>query len=247
MKKLTIMLIGVFALIRFCVAAEVELPNRLALLTENYGQYNYSLTGRQFEHKSENIGGSSTEFVKLLLARANIPYVMKLRTWRVSYERALNKPNYGVFSTARTELRENLFDWVGPIARYNWVIIVKSDNNIQINNLDDLHGLKIGGYTDDALTQFVESKGIEVSALPNESVNAQLLHENLIDAWVSSDATAFQIAEASGHTDIKVAYVIRTVDMYLAMNKGSNPEWLTGLHNAYKELVAEGKLELKSY
>lgn len=228
-------------------ANDVDVLHRLTLLTENYGSYNYSLQGREYEHKGEHIGGSSADFIKKLLNHAEIPYKMKLRTWRVSYERALTRANYGVFSTGRTELREDLFEWVGPIARYNWVVMVKKDSPLTIEDLDDLRGLKVGGYKNDAVTEFVQSKGIDVAALPNESPNPRLLHENLIDVWVTSDVNAWTVAEAAGYTDIEVAYVMRTVDMYLAMNKETEPDWLAQLHDSYKDLVEAGELKLPSY
>ena len=247
MKQLAKIIIGCLLFCSLAWAEEVQIPHRLTLITENYGQYNFSLFGREFEHRGDRIGGTSTQFVKTLLARAGIPYIMKLRKWRVAYERALTKPNYGVFSTARTDIREELFDWVGPIARTNWVVMVKKGSPLQINSLEDVRGLKVGGYNADALTQYAQSQGIEVTTLPNESLNPQLLQENMIDVWLTYDATAFLIAESSGYTDIEVAYVIRSVDLYLAMNKETDPQWLAGLHKAYDELVAEGVLNLQSY
>ena len=239
-----LMLVAVLNVAR---AQDENTADHLTLLTENYGTYNYSLAGRDYEHSGEQIGGSSTEFIKKLMDHAGIPYKMKLRAWRVSYERALTRPNYGVFSTGRTELREDLFNWVGPIARYNWVIMVKDDSTLEINSLEDIRGLKVGGYKNDAVTEFVQNKGIDVSDLPNESANPRLLHEGLIDVWVTSDVNAWTVAESAGYTNMKVAYVIKTVDMYLAMNKETDSDWIDQLNRSYNALVKAGELHLSTY
>jgi len=47
-----------------------------------------------------------------------------------------------VFSTTRTESRENLFKWVGPIATATVGVIAKKDNYIKINSIDDLNKYK---------------------------------------------------------------------------------------------------------
>lgn len=249
MKRLILQL-PIVALVAVLSVANAEgeyVSDRINLLTENYGTYNYSIDGREFEHSGDKIGGSSTEFIKKLMAHANIPYKMKLRAWRVSYERALTRPNYGVFSTGRTELRENLFEWVGPIARYNWIIMVKKGNPLNISSIDDIRGLRVGGYKNDAVTEYVQSAGIEVSDLPNESANPHMLQDGLLDAWVTSDVSAWTVAEAAGYTDLEVAYVMKTVDMYLAMNKETDPDWLAQLNASYDALVAAGELELPVY
>ncbi|TCS38767.1 substrate-binding periplasmic protein [Reinekea marinisedimentorum] len=239
--------LALVAVLNVVNAADEYVADRLNLFTENYGSYNYSIDGREYEHDGENIGGSSTEFIKKLMDHAGIPYKMKLRSWRVSYERALTRPDYGVFSTGRTELREDLFEWVGPIARYNWIVMVKKDSPLQINSLEDIRGLKVGGYRNDAVTEYVQNAGIEVSDLPNESANPHLLQDGLIDVWVTSDVSAWSVAEATGYTEIEVGYVFKTVDMYLAMNKDTRPEWLDQLYASYDALVEAGELELPTY
>lgn len=218
--------------------SQAESGTDIYLYTENYGRYNYSLNGRDFEHWRDDIGGSSTELVKAIMAESGLSYRLRLRTWRVGYERTLERPNYGLFSTARTESREQLFDWVGPIAQYSWVLFKYSDNDLLINSIDELKNLRVGGYEDDAATLFLQEAGIEVSTLPNDSLNPQRLAQDQIDVWIASDASAYQLAQQAGYPDIEPAFVIRTVDMYLAMNPDTDPAKLQRLHDAYDRVMA---------
>ncbi|PTY37416.1 hypothetical protein BGP77_12980 [Saccharospirillum sp. MSK14-1] len=231
------MLLSLLVLIPF--TSHAETGTDIYLYTENYGRYNYSLNGRDFEHWRDDIGGSSTELVKAIMAESGLSYRLRLRTWRVGYERTLERPNYGLYSTARTESRETLFNWVGPIAQYSWVLFKYAGNDLAINSLDDLRTLRVGGYEDDAATLFLQEAGIRVSTLPNDSLNPQRLAQDQIDVWIASDASAYQLAQNAGYPDIEPAFVIRTVDMYLAMNPETDTDKLQRLHDAYDTVMAE--------
>lgn len=239
------LLIGLSLIVAFPAAlADNHLP-RINLYTENYGDFNYSLDGRDFAHFRNDIGGESTEVVKLMFDRAGVDYRMRLRAWSVSYERALERPNHGVFSTGRTEFRENLFEWIGPVGQYSWILLKRSGNPLTVNSLEDIRNLRIGGYQGDAATTYLENQGFNVSALPNESLNAQRLVQNQIDVWVTSDVNGFKIAEETGFSQVEEAFRIRTVGLYLAMNPLSHAEVLSRLHDAYDELVASGEIQLR--
>jgi polar amino acid transport system substrate-binding protein len=237
-----LVLIG-FCAIPASLLAE-DLP-KIDLYTENYGTFNYSLEDAAYEHDAEDIGGTAAEIVKLLFEEADIDYKMRLRTWSVSYERAVERPNYGVFSTARTESRENAFEWVGPVGQYSWILLAKKGNTLRIDSLDDLNGLRIGGYQGDAATTFLQEQGFDVSTLPNESLNAQRLANDLIDVWITSDINGFKIAEESGYPDVEEAFRIRTVGLYLAMNPGTDPRVINRLNTAYDSLVATGDIAFR--
>lgn len=217
--------------------AETEEPVKLSLYTENFGDFNYSLQGRDYEHWRDDIGGTSTATVKALLEETNFDYRMRLRTWSVGYERALDRPYNGIFSTTRTPQREDIFEWVGPIARESWVIYRYKGSDIQVNSLDDLRTLRVGGYASSATSLFLKDNNVEVSTLPTDNLNPQRLAQNQIDVWIASDATAYQLAEASGYPDIEPAWVIKTFDLYLAMNKETPRPVLDELHRAYEVVM----------
>lgn len=215
---------------------------RINLYTENYGTFNYSLTGAAYEHDIEDIGGTATEIVEKLFTEAGIDFKLRLRTWSVAYERAVERPNYGVFSTGRTESREDLFEWVGPVGQYSWILLAKAGHNLSIDSLTDLRGLRIGGYEGDAATTFLQGQGYEVSTLPNESLNAQRLANDLIDVWITSDINGYKVAEESGYPDVEEAFRIRTVDLYLAMNPETDPRVINALNSAYDALIDRGEI-----
>ena len=220
-----------------------DLP-RVYLYTENYGTFNYTLDGSDYAHFRDDIGGSATEIVKMMMAEAGLDYRLRLRTWSVSYERALERPNHGVYSTARTEFREDKFHWIGPVGQYNWVLLAKPGHTLSIQSLDDLRDLRIGGYAGDAATTFLQAQNLNVSTLPNESLNAQRLHQDLIDVWITSDINGYKLAEDAGY-QVEEAFRLRTLKLYLAMNLQTDPQVLNALERAYNDLKARGEIQFR--
>lgn len=229
----------------FTVSATAEDLPKIYLYTENYGDFNFSLHGQEYEHWRDDIGGSATEIVKKMMNEAGLDYRMRLRTWSVSYGRSIERPNYGVFSTARTESREDKFHWIGPVGQYSWILLAKSGNKLNIKSLDDINGLRIGGYEGDAATTFLQDAGFEVSTLPNESLNAQRLDQNLIDLWITSDISGYKLAKETGYADVEEAYRIKSVGLYLAMNPKTDPRALARLEAAYDTLVKRGEVNFR--
>lgn len=218
---------------------------RINLYTENYGDFNYSLEGAAFEHDIEDIGGTSTEIVEQMFDEAGIDFKLRLRTWSVSYGRAVERANNGVYSTARTESREELFEWIGPVGQYSWVLLAKEGRNLNINSLNDLTGLRVGGYEGDAATTYLQDQGYEVSTLPNESLNPRRLANDQIDVWITSDITGYKVADESGYPAVEEAFRIRTVGLYLAMNPGTDPAVIDALNEAYNDLIDRGEIVLE--
>lgn len=222
--------------------AEDKLP-KIQLYTVNYGDFHYSLNGRDYEHWREDIGGTATDIVKKIMDESDLEYRMRLRVWSVSYGRTLDRPNYGVFSTARTASREDKFHWIGPVGQYNWILLAKSGNNLNISRLEDIRGLRIGGYEGDAATTFLQEQGFEVSTLPDEPLNAQRLAQNLIDVWITSDINGYKVAEDTGYPDVEEAFRIKSVGLYLAMNPDTDPHILAKLDQAYQSLLDRGEIQ----
>lgn len=241
--SISMLLASLLWLSSLSVAAE-DLP-KIYLYTENYGEFNYSLNDEPYEHWRDDIGGTATEIVKKMMAETGLDYRLRLRTWSVSYGRSLERPNYGVYSTARTESRENKFHWIGPVGQYSWILLAKDGHKLQINRLEDIKGLRIGGYAGDAATTFLQEAGYEVSTLPNESLNAQRLSQDQIDVWITSDISGYKLAEESGYPDVEEAFRIKSVGLYLAMNPGTDPRVLSRLEAAYDKLVQSGEVNFQ--
>ena len=89
-------------------AARADL-GKLEYLTEEYPPYNYSDPQGQPT-------GLAVDLLQMIWQHSGVtPQPVRILPWARGYYLLTQKPNVVLFSTARTEAREDLFKWVCPI------------------------------------------------------------------------------------------------------------------------------------
>ena len=213
---------------------------KLVLLTENYPPFNMSIEDKNFSRES-GIDGISTDIVREVMKRSGVDYTMTLRfPWKRIYDLTLKKPNYGIFSASRTEAREELFQWVGPLVNNDYVAFTKIGSKVRVKKLDDLKKYRVGGYKGSAIATYLKSKGIPVIEAHKDNANPKKLDSGKIDVWVTGDITGRYIADLEGYADIRTAYKVRSVEMYLALNLDVPADVVKRLQAALDNMRQEG-------
>lgn len=115
-------------------------PGLLQLFTEKAPPYNF-YTGPLLQYQP---AGSSVDIVNTIQTRIG-GYVSSISfmNWFDGYANVLELPNSALFTTARTAERENLFQWVGPIATMTPRFYTLKANNITATTLNEAKLLKI--------------------------------------------------------------------------------------------------------
>ena len=221
---------------------DVLLPQQYFLQTENYPPYNFSLNGFNFARNQE-VDGVAVRIVREMFERAGIDYSITLRfPWSRVYKLALEKPGYGVFATAYTAQGQHRVKWVGPISSNAWVAVGRSGRKWTIKTLEDLNRYKVGGYKGDATTLFLQNNGIEVIEAYQDVTNVKRLRDGDIDIWVGSIYSTKILAKEHG-VDVDIAYVLKDVDLYLAMNLTTPDRDIERLQQSLDKMQADGSLE----
>jgi polar amino acid transport system substrate-binding protein len=187
----------------------------LQIITEEFPPFNYADSKGQ-------AAGQATEVVNGILTRLNQSAQIEILPWSEGYSRALAGPDVVLYSTARTDERENLFKWVGPIASFEYMLYAKNASDLQINSLEAAKKVrKIGVVKDDARYQFLLQNRFEniVTCETDTECLRDLLTGNT-DLWLGSTANAATIAEKAGidPSSFKEVYPVRTVQMYIAFS-----------------------------
>ena len=223
----------------------IEAPGRdsIVLMTENLPPYNMATDGKNFAQES-NIEGIASEVIRETFKRAGIGYSMTLRfPWERIYNLALEKPGYGVFSTARLPEREKLFKWVGPVGSYDWIMLAKANSPIQLTSLEQAKAYRIGAYKGDAVGETLLAKGLNPILLLRDQDNAKKLVNGQIDLWAAGDPTGPYLARLEGITGLKTVLRFHHADLYLALNKATPDEVVNKLQAALDQLRQEGAVE----
>jgi polar amino acid transport system substrate-binding protein len=225
-------------------SATVQASERLYIFTEHYPPYNASVSGEGFAHNEDQITGICTDMVKAMLARVDYDVQMKMRAWSYAYDWVQGRENHGLFCTARTDEREQLFQWVGPLASIKWTLFAAPDSDITLSSLDDAKDLRIAGYRGDVMSQYLVDQGFDVIMNASGDVNPRRLVLGQADLWVTDGLVGPLVAEDEhGITGLRPVLVFRETPMYLAMSPQTRPGIVADLQQALDSARSEGELE----
>lgn len=91
-----------------------------------------------------------------------------------------------LFSTTRTTHRENLFNWVGPIADIKVVVLARKSSQIKVNDPIELGNYPIGVIRDDIGEQQLLQLGVPRESMVEGSTVSSLAEQLLKNALICS-------------------------------------------------------------
>ena len=232
-----------FLFVFFSVNSVSADDSKFYIFTENYPPYNATTNEKGFAHDRENITGICTEMVKAMMSRVDMEYIMKMRDWSLAYNWIQGRKNHGLFCTARTPAREDLFQWVGPLASIEWTLFAAPDSDITLNSLEDARKYTIAGYKGDVMAEYLISEGFDVVASVSGEQNPRRLILNQVDLWAIDGVVGPMIAEeVHDITGLKKVLVYRTTPMYLAVSKETDKSVVDRLQKGLDDARAAGEI-----
>lgn len=239
MKK-TIFLFFVICLLIFtpyvdAAQKQSKAVTSLTILTEEYPPVTFMKDGK--------VTGLATDIVREIIARQGIGDNIRLMPWDEAYSIAIKTPNVVLFSAERTEKREKLFQWVGPIGKNSAIIYAKKGSGIKINNLEDAKKLPAIATTTNWFTeQYLKGKGFtNLISSPLPTTNIKQLMDGTVQVSVFTDITIPEIVKKAGYTmdDIEPIFTVSNTYFYIAISKGTSKDivkkWQTELNNMKKD------------
>lgn len=210
----------------------------LKLLTEENPPLNYT--------ENNKVAGMATEVVREMGRRAKITLDFELMAWNKAYERAQADKETCLYSTARLPNRENAFKWVGPIAANKWGLFALGGFKPGIKSLNDAKPFRIGGVARDAKTEFLRQRGVtNIVEVEDDRLNPGKLTLNRkeaqkIDLWITSAATATRVAERAKVPGVKLVYLVREEESFLACSPRTSADTLKALAAALEGMKKDG-------
>ena len=230
-----------FASILFfaCVAPKAQAGN-LTVYTEISGSSAYYVEGE--------LTGYSVEIVNEIMRRAKDISKINVLPWARGYEQLLKEPGTVLFATTRTKERDNLFHWVGPILRIQWVFLAKKSR--QLRMIDSLktakHVGKIGTYIGDARHKYLEGEGFtNLEAAASNLSNFRKLDHGRLDLLITSTIGLHDIASQAGVSinDLEIVHVVKEADLYSALSSGTDPADIKAWTDAFKDMQDDGTFQ----
>lgn len=206
----------------------------LTLTTEDYPPFNFAKDG--------SVTGFCTDVMSEVLKRTGIKGSIALYPWARAYKMAQVDKDTCVYSATRTEAREKLFKWVGPLASDSWVLYAKSESPISAKSLDDVRGYRIAGYLGDAKSNFLKENGFNIYEVLKDEQIIKNLEAGRVDLWAASSRVGLWLAKASG-VKIKPVLSFKEVQLYAACNLDMPDADINKMNHAVKAIQADGTLD----
>ncbi len=223
---------------------DTALADSLRVYTENFRPY-------QFQSETGEIKGFGVELVEAMFSKANIEIIDKIRlsVWDTAYQRTLNEPDAAIFMTVRNVTRENLFQWVGPLApRSMWLYKLSERKDIQAKTLEEAKDYTVGTYKS-AQSDYLQELGFpKLDIILKEELNIKKLIAGRVDLIPSTEAMMVSKLHELGKDQSIVEKVVLLDDRfsyYLAINKQADPKLVTRLQKALDELKQSGFYDAK--
>lgn len=210
----------------------------LKLLTEENPPLNYT--------EGKKLTGMATDVVQEMGRRAKMKLEFEVMAWNAAYEKAQADKETCLYSTARLPNRENAFKWVGPIATNKWGLFALGGFAPTIKSLADARPFRIGGVARDAKTEHLKQNGVtNIFEVEDDKLNPGKLTLNRkeaqkIDLWITSVASARRVAAQARISDIKLVYVVREAESYLACSPRTSAATLKALADALDRMKKDG-------
>jgi polar amino acid transport system substrate-binding protein len=219
----------------FLFLLKIAGAQELTIISEEGPPFNFSEDGV--------LTGSSTEVVREILRRLNMPDNIKVLTWARGYNLALTKPNIVLFSTTRTKERENLFHWVGPIFKVRFGFYAKKGSGLHLKTLEDAKKVSsIATYKDDVREQLLRAQGFtNLDSSKSPVSNLKKLISGRVGLWLFDNLGVPLIARQIGIDPEEVELVLPFQDhySYIAISK-TTPEAVV---NEWQQTLDDMKLD----
>lgn len=230
----------------FLGAAFSEESSNYSLMTENYPPFNYI-------DEEGTLTGFSTEVVRELCRRVGHPGDISLVPWSRGYNMVLSSSEQILFSMSRTDTRENLFRWVGPLASYEVVFFAKAGSGLSFESEEELKAVpSIGSGQNTSTPQELKKRGFKnLDLVADSSLNARKLVDGRITLWLSGRLSGIYRARQQGidPAQMEVVSVFRRESLYIAFSRDTPDAVINRWQGALDAMKAEGRYEeiLKAY
>jgi ABC-type amino acid transport substrate-binding protein len=212
----------------------------LRIITEELPPFNYAGTDGKAT-------GQSTEVVNGILTRLNQNASIEVLPWSEGYSLTSAGPRTVLYSTGRTDEREKLFRWVGPVASMDYMLYARNGSGLQIGSLEAAKKSgRIGVVKDDARYQFLlENRFLNITTCGSDAECLKNLMAGTTELWLGSSADAAEIAGKEGidPSAFVALYPVRTVPLYIAFSNDTPDSVITRWQDALDAMKKDGTFD----
>lgn len=237
-------ILAAIVLVMAILPARAQTIDDLTFITEDYPPFNFERDGNR-----QGIAVDTLAEMLALTGAKKTRADIKVWPWARGYETAQKEKNTVLFSTTRTDAREHLFKWVGPIMPSRIVLVAKKKRGVRISSVDDINkaSYKVGAVREDIGGQLLVKMGAgkERLVLANSGVSlAKMLQADRLDLWAyGAPVIMWNLKELGFHAaDYEEVFTLtESQHYYFAVNKETDDALVARLQTALEQIKASGR------
>ena len=215
----------------------------ILFMTEEYPPYNY-----EEDNKLQGIVVDTLVSVLQRVGSSQTRGDIKLLPWARGYKRVQSEPDTCLFSTTRTEEREHLFEWIGPVAPEAVGLIARKETGIKIESVEDIKNYKVGTIRDDIAELYLVNASVSIDDMQRVAKtiqNIKKLNLGRIDLWAYDQNVAMWELKRNDFdsADYESVYELGRKNQYLACHKGTSDSVIQTLQTAIDAIKADGEYQ----
>ncbi|MCF3099593.1 transporter substrate-binding domain-containing protein [Aeromonas australiensis] len=231
-----IWLISHLLLLCWATTARADL-DKLEYFTEEYPPYNFSDPQGQPT-------GLAVELLQMIWQNSGIePQPVRILPWARGYYLLTQKPDVVLFSTARTQAREDLFKWVCPIGYSEYILLGRKEKGLTLTDFAQMSQYKISAVRSDAAEQLLLNNGMnDTNIIPANrlSQGLKMLQSGRADLLATSKLAGYDaIRELNLEPDdFQVAMVLSAEQLCYAFSRQVDDQQIRRFQQALTRALA---------
>ncbi len=203
-------------------------------------------------HYEENgeIKGIATEVVRAIFTEAGMEPQIEIYPWKRTYQKALTNNNSFIFTINRTEKREPLFKWIGPILDKNtYLYKLKSRKDIEVASYEDVKkyttAVILGHSLTSRLMEMDFQEGEELITTPNKNIQIKVFLKGRSDLITGNQYTILRSLKSEGYSiaDVEPVLLVSSKGYFLGANINCKDEVVERLRQANSRVQSSGLVE----
>lgn len=227
----------------FLLMPQTLLSAKLTILTENLPPLNFI--------KDDVLIGPAVDIVTEIQRRLGNHDQIQVYPWARAYNMASEEENIVLFGMARTDVRNDKFHWIGPIAKKRDILAARKSSELKINNLEDAKKVKhIGTLRGDTKEIFLQRHGFtNLVSTHDDKKNVNKLLLGRIDLWATKIPGLKTICRLAGadYNEIVEVYDLRKSEIYITLSKKTSDTVVQAWADAFNDMLEDGTIfEIKA-
>jgi len=215
---------------------------RAVLYTEPLPPVHYQDNGR--------VVGIATDIVQAIFEEAGFTTHIEIYPWNRTYQQVLADVDGFVYTINRTEKREHLFKWIGPILdKRVFLYRLKHRYDVDASTLEEAKNYTTAVILGHSLTTMLKDSGFregrELIVTPNKKVQMKLLLAGRCDLITGNQYTIYEALKAEGYSlkDVEPAVFISANGYYIGANPGVDDQVIARLQEANMRVQQSGIID----